>query len=137
MNEICWRREKILKHVTYKIRNSIVASPWTTDECARRTTTCDEHCTTALFIDQRETQGKKQEIVYSCEDILFDTFLLFTRFLRSSIVNIVREKKVAYISCCIAFEMNSCEYARTTISDEHSTTPLFVKSEEQEQEMLQ
>jgi hypothetical protein len=47
----------------------------------------------------------------------------------------VSEKKVAYQSCCIAFEMNSCEFARTTI-DVHSTTPLFVTSEEQEQEML-
>ena len=52
------------------------------------------------------------------------------------IVNIASEKKVAYLSCCILFEMNSCEFARTTIRDEHSTTILFVRSEEQEQEML-
>ena len=45
------------------------------------------------------------------------------------------EKKVAYPSCCIGFEMNSCEFARTTI-DVHSTTSLFVRSEEHEQEML-
>ena len=68
-------------------------------------------------------------------DYYLYTFLLFTRFLRSSIVNIVSEKKVAYTSCCIVFEMNSCEFARTTI-DPHSTLILFVRSEEQEQEML-
>ena len=32
--------------------------------------------------------------------------------------------------------MNSCEFARTTTSDGHSTTRLFVRSEEHEQEML-
>jgi len=47
----------------------------------------------------------------------------------------MREQKVAYTRCCIVFEMNFCEFARTT-SDPHSTTILFVRSEEQEQEML-
>ena len=34
------------------------------------------------------------------------------------------EKKVAYNSCYIAFEMNSCEFARTYTTDVHSTTIL-------------
>ena len=62
-------------------------------------------------------------------------FALYEISTLTYIVNIVREKKVAYPSCCIGFEMNSCEFARTTI-DVHSTTMLFVKSEEHEQEML-
>ena len=38
-----------------------------------------------------------------------------------------RKEGFAYTSCCIVFEMNSCEFARTT-TDVHSTTNLFVIS---------
>ena len=48
------------------------------------------------------------------------------------VLDIVREKKVTYITCCIVFKMNSCEFARTTIIV-HSTAILFVISKEQEQ----
>ena len=51
-------------------------------------------------------------------------FALYEISTLTYIVNIVREQKVAYPSCCIGFEMNSCEFARTTI-DAHSTTRLF------------
>ena len=78
--------------------------------------------------------------VFEHDDIIRDILFVYVfAFYEIStlkyIVNIVSEKKVTYLSCCIGFEMNSCEFARTTI-DEHSTTSLFVRSEEQEQEML-
>jgi hypothetical protein len=49
-----------LKHVTYITRRSTVAIPRTTDEC-RSTTIKDVHCTTHLFIEQRENK----EVVYT------------------------------------------------------------------------
>ena len=55
--------------------------------------------------------------------------LLFTRFL---LVKAVREKRLPYTCCFIVFENNSCKFASTT-PYEHSTTPLFVIREEQEQ----
>ena len=142
------------KHVTYFIRRSIVASPGTTDECANRTTIIDVHCTTSLFIDQRETKKEAKRLYIQnnesqkhipwknmngkfffeyrddMRDILFVYFFAFYEISTLKyIVSIVREKKgFAYISCCIVFEMNSCEFARTTTWDVHSTTILFVRS---------
>ena len=57
-----------------------------------------------------------------------NTFALY----QISVSKSCEKKEVAYISCFIVFENNSCKFASTT-QDEHSTTPLFVIREEQEQ----
>ena len=61
------------------------------------------------------------------------TFCFLPDYAEKKYTKQCREKKVAYISRCIAFEMNSCEFARTTI-DEHSTTRLCVVFNENKNE---
>jgi hypothetical protein len=51
------KKREDLKHGTYIQALLFVATPRTADECAR-TTICDLHRTTSLFLDQRE-QTKK------------------------------------------------------------------------------
>ena len=136
--------EEDLKHATYFTRRSTVTSPWTTGECT--STTIEEDRTTILFIDQRETKRNK-EIVhintmnvkkywrkckkqiffwrqYMCGwHILFVVFA-FSRYIYQKILR-ERENKITYIFCKIVFEINSCEFSRTTINA-HRTTLLFV-----------
>ena len=63
-----------LKHVTYP--KSAVARPGTTDECTRTTRT-DVHCTTTLFIDQRQTnkETKRLYTVYTMNVKLYSVAL--------------------------------------------------------------
>ena len=64
-------REDFETYVTYETGRRTVASPRTTDECARRTTIKDTHGTTILFIDQRETkkEAKRLYIQNECQNI--------------------------------------------------------------------
>ena len=69
---------------------------------------------------------KKMLKIDDTSDILFVYYCFRTDFYAK---NIGRQMKVAYISCCIVFKMNSCEFARSTfIDDRHSTTRLFVRN---------
>ena len=52
-----------MKYDTYcRVKRNTVATPRTTDECARRTSILDVHCTTTLFIDQRETKKEAERL---------------------------------------------------------------------------